>query len=205
MPVNEAAAKAELRSRVRTSRAARTADDRARAGTALAATLLAMPQIATARVVAAYFGVRREPPTTEFLDAVITADRRVLLPILRDDGDLDWADFTRQGKLTEGPLGLHEPTGPPLGVDAIASADVVIVPALAVDRAGRRLGQGGGGYDRALRRVPAGVHIIAVVFDDELVDEVPVEGHDVVVTMAVTPSRVVAIGPDTTNGPVLGG
>jgi 5-formyltetrahydrofolate cyclo-ligase len=158
-------------------------------------------------MVAAYFGVRREPPTTEFLDAAVARGLRVVLPILRSDGDLDWADYTGADDLAEGPLGLHEPTAPSLGVEAVTQADVVVAPALAVDRAGRRLGQGGGAYDRALRRVPAGVKIIAVVFDDEVVDSVPVELHDIVVSAAATPSGVITFDadPGTTNGPVPGG
>ena len=58
----------------------------------------------------------------------------------------------------------------PLGAAAIAEADTVFVPALAVARDGNRLGRGGGSYDRALRRVPAGVPVVALLFDDELVD-----------------------------------
>jgi 5-formyltetrahydrofolate cyclo-ligase len=62
------------------------------------------------------------------------------------------------------------------------------VPALAVSRSGVRLGRGGGSYDRALARVPPGMPIIAMIYDDELVDELPHDDWDVPVTGAVTPS-----------------
>ena len=70
----------------------------------------------------------------------------------------------------------------------LPAADVVVVPALAVDRGGVRLGRGGGYYDRALRHVRPDARLVALVFDDELVDALPVEPHDRRVTAVVTPS-----------------
>ena len=87
--------------------------------------------------------------------------------------------------MVPGPRGLLEPGEPPRGVDAVARADAVLVPALAVDGAGRRLGRGGGGYDRALARVGPLVPLIALVYDDELIEHVPTEGHDIPVRAAV--------------------
>lgn len=107
-----------------------------------------------------------------------------LLPVLLSDGSLDWAAY--EGQLVTGRGGLQEPPGPRLGVDAVSACDVVLVPALLVDRRGHRLGRGGGSYDRALPRT-TGLRI-ALLHDGELVDEVPVEPHDVRVHAAVTPS-----------------
>src|SRR5690242_1093055 len=116
--------KAALRQRVLADRAALTAAERASAGEALAAALL--PLLRTARRVASYVAVGTEPPT-----ASLTGVRGdLLLPVLLPDGDLDWAVA---GGLTAGPRGLREPSGPRLGVDAVASCDLVLVPALAVD------------------------------------------------------------------------
>jgi 5-formyltetrahydrofolate cyclo-ligase len=92
------------------------------------------------------------------------------------------------GRLAPGPFGVLEPVGPRLGPTAIGTADVVILPALAVARDGVRLGRGGGYYDRALRHARAGAVLVAVVFDDELVDELPAEPHDRRVEAVVTPS-----------------
>jgi 5-formyltetrahydrofolate cyclo-ligase len=89
--------------------------------------------------------------------------------------------------MVPGPRGLLEPGEPPRGVDAVARADAVLVPALAVDGAGRRLGRGGGSYDRALARVGPLVPLIALVYDDELVEHVPAESHDIPVRATVSP------------------
>jgi 5-formyltetrahydrofolate cyclo-ligase len=78
--------------------------------------------------------------------------------------------------------------GPRLGAAAVGTADVVIVPALAVSRDGQRLGRGGGYYDRALLLARPDAVVVAVVFDEELVDELPTEAHDRRVAVVVTPS-----------------
>jgi 5-formyltetrahydrofolate cyclo-ligase len=89
---------------------------------------------------------------------------------------------------------LLEPPGPRLGPDAVATADVVLVPGLAVSRAGMRLGRGGGSYDRALGRVPVGTFTCVLLYDDEVGVEVPVEAHDRPVGFAASPSGVVRLG-----------
>lgn len=116
-----------------------------------------------------------------------------LLPVLLPDGDLDWVVFT--GELVETARGLREPVGPRLGVDAIAGCDLVLVPALLVDRHGNRLGKGGGSYDRALARATG--LTVALLHDGELVDELPVEAHDVRVSAAATPSGGVVRLPES--------
>src|SRR6476659_7388031 len=140
----------------------------------------------TADAVAAFVGTKTEPPTLPLLDALRIAGRRVLLPVLREDMDLEWAPFTGAAELRPARLGLLEPTGPSSGLDAVGEADLVLAPALAVDPAGRRLGQGGGSYDRALER--AGAPVVAVVFDEEVLDgPIPVEAHDRPVAGVLTP------------------
>ena len=114
-----------------------------------------------------------------------------LLPVLLPDGDLDWA--VHDGHLTGSSRGMLQPGGPRLGVDAISRCDVVLVPALLVDRRGVRLGRGGGSYDRALARARG--LTIALVHDDELVEELPREPHDVQVAAVATPGGgVVRLG-----------
>jgi 5-formyltetrahydrofolate cyclo-ligase len=121
------------------------------------------------------------------LAALRAAGRRVLLPVLRDDMDLEWAAFEGADALRPARLGLLEPAGASLGLDAVAAAELVLAPALAVDRDGRRLGQGGGSYDRALERAAAPV--VAIVFDDEVLDApLPVEAHDKAVAGVLTPA-----------------
>jgi 5-formyltetrahydrofolate cyclo-ligase len=98
----------------------------------------------------------------------------LLLPVTLPSRDLDWAVY--DGSSAPAGLGLVEPTGTRLGVEAIATAEVVLVPAVAVDRHGRRLGRGGGSYDRALARVSAVT--LAPLYPGEWVEAVPVEPHD---------------------------
>jgi 5-formyltetrahydrofolate cyclo-ligase len=128
-----------------------------------------------------------EPGSGRLPDALTELGARILLPVVPPQGRiLDWAVYT--GELEAGRFGLSQPTGPRLGPSAIAEADVVVVPALAVDRVGIRLGRGGGYYDRALVRARPDAVLVAVVFDDERPDRLPWEVHDRPVTAVVTPS-----------------
>ena len=180
--MSAAEAKARLRAELRERRAARTDAERAAEGERLAAHAGALP----ATTVAAFVGTKTEPPTLPLLDALRAAGRRVLLPVLRRDMDLEWAPYESGDALRPARLGLLEPAGASLGLDAVGEAELVLAPALAVDRDGRRLGQGGGSYDRALERSEAPV--IAVVFDDEVLDApIPVEPHDRSVAAVLTP------------------
>jgi 5-formyltetrahydrofolate cyclo-ligase len=175
--------KDDLRRRLRRARTDRTEHERATAGEALARHGAALE----GSTIAAFVGVRSEPPTTLLLEALHDHGVRVLLPVLLADMDLDWAPFTGTADLVEGRLRMLEPAGPPLGPGSIASADLVLVPALAIDRRGRRLGQGGGSYDRALHRTSAPV--VAVVFGDEVLETLPSEAHDLSVDGVLTPDR----------------
>jgi len=175
-------AKRALRAELRRRRAERDPAELARWGDLLAAHAAALP----GRTLTGFVGAGGEVPTLPLLDALVADGRRVLLPITLEDMTLDWAEYTGPDDLTPTRLGLLEPTGPRLGPAAIAEAEAILVPALAVDRAGRRLGQGGGCYDRALPH--ASGRVIAVVADDELLDEVPTEPHDLPVEAVLTPS-----------------
>jgi 5-formyltetrahydrofolate cyclo-ligase len=153
--------------------------------------LMACDDVRRAATVAAYVSVGREPGTGILLDALRAAGKRVILPLLQPDNDLDWATYDSPGSLITARRGLLEPVTPALGVDAIAGADVVVVPGVAVDPSGLRMGRGGGSYDRALGRVPVGTFTCVVLNDDELLDEVPADVHDRRVGAAVTETRLV--------------
>ncbi len=184
-PREPGAGKSALRERSLAHRRARPEAARATAAAAVAGALLR--GLAGVRAFAAYVPEQTEPGYGR-LPAVFTQlGARVLLPVVPPAGsELAWAVDT--GRLAPGRFGLLEPVGPRLGPTAIGTADVVVVPALAVSRDGVRLGRGGGYYDRALRHARAGALVVAVVFDDELVDEVPWEPHDHRVNAVVTPS-----------------
>jgi len=181
-------AKASLRHRILAARARLSADERAAAGRALRDAVLALPQAQMAGTVAAYYSMGAEPDTHGLVYALWKRGSYVLLPRLRPDMDLDWASYEGPDSLRPGPRGLTEPAEPPRGVPAVSRADLVIVPALAVDRRGVRLGRGGGSYDRALARVGPQVPTIALLFDGELLDEVPAASHDQRVRLAACPT-----------------
>lgn len=195
MPVDAGAgaelwpAKAALRKRLLAARAALPDDRRAEGGRLLRDAVLALPETQMAGTVAAYVSVGTEPGTRSLVYALWKRGTYVLLPLLRPDNDLDWASYEGPDSLAAAPRGLLEPTEPPRGPGAVASADLVIVPALAVDRRGRRLGRGGGSYDRALARVGGAVLTIALLYDDELLDEIPAGPHDQPVRLVAQPAQ----------------
>jgi 5-formyltetrahydrofolate cyclo-ligase len=155
--------------------------------------------ISDGETVCAYVPVGSEPGSAELIDSLQRRRVRVLLPVARHDAaglpvPLQWGEY-RPGGLVQARFGLREPAEPWLAIDAIAAATVVLVPALAVDRAGVRLGRGAGFYDRSLPLAAPTARLVAVVRDDELVDRLPAEPHDVRMTHALTPNGgVVALG-----------
>ncbi|RBY76048.1 5-formyltetrahydrofolate cyclo-ligase [Geodermatophilus sp. TF02-6] len=177
--------KAALRARFLAHRAARPAEERAAAAAAVTAALLR--GLAGTRTLAAFVPDPAEPGAGRLPAAYTGLGARVLLPVVpAGEGELAWAVHT--GRLAPGRFGLLEPVGPRLGPAAVGEADAVVVPAVAVARSGVRLGRGGGYYDRALRHARPDAVLVAVVFDDELVDQLPHEPHDRGVTAVVTPS-----------------
>jgi 5-formyltetrahydrofolate cyclo-ligase len=191
-------AKSELRATLLAARTNRPNPDRMAISTALArafeATFGDRFRAATpGPVIATYLSVRTEPGTAPLNALVATLAVTTLAPVLTDDGDLDWAVTLGDSGAQPGLRGTREPTGARLGRNAITTADLVLVPALAVDRAGHRLGRGGGSYDRALTRVQATAMVLAVVHDDEVLDAVPSEPHDRSVDGVLTPSGVLYI------------
>lgn len=185
------ASKLALRDQLVTARGRLPLAEIAARAHAVSALLIATPEVRRAATVAAYVSVGREPGTGVLLEALDAAGKRVILPLLQADNDLDWAAYTGADGLVSAGRGLLEPVGPPLGAEAIATADVVLLPGLAVDRTGLRLGRGGGSYDRALDRVPVGTFTCVVLNDEEILDGVPAAPHDRRVTAAVTEQRLV--------------
>lgn len=181
------AGKAGLRRRLTAARAAMAAADRAAAARLVRDHVLELPQVAAAGTIAAYYSVDTEPDTRGLIFALWKRGSYVVLPLLLPDGDLDWASYEGPESLAPGPRGLLQPTEPARGAGTVARADVVLVPALAVDGSGNRLGRGGGSYDRALARVGAQVPTIALVYDSELLGRVPAEPHDRPVRAVATP------------------
>ncbi len=193
--------KGELRRRVLAARRAVPVAVREAEAAALAATPLPewfdpasrSRSLGLPGTVCAYWPAGAEPGSPALLDGLVRRGCRVLLPVVGTPvgplGPLDWAEYTGAESLRTGPLGRYEPAGPRLGCAAIATAVLVLVPALAVDRHGARLGRGGGYYDRTLPLAAPGTPLVAIVRDDEVLASLPVQPHDVPVTAALTPGR----------------
>lgn len=199
----EAALKAQktaLRDQLRTARSRRSLGELGAAAQAIAEHLLASDPLRRAATVAAYVSVGTEPGTGPLLEELRMRGTRVILPVVLPDLDLDWA--VHDGPLASVTRGLLEPQGPRLGQQAVAGADVVLTPGLAVSAEGWRLGQGGGCYDRALARVPAGTFTCTLLYDEEWPVEVPVGAHDRPVRAVAQPRGVSltrwAAGPGST-------
>ena len=150
-------------------------------------------QAAGGSTICAYVPVNTEPGSIEMLDMLRRRSARVLLPVAHTSAEdvplpLRWGEY-RPGALTRGRWGLLEPPEPWLPPSALAEARLVLVPALAVDRTGARLGRGRGFYDRSLPNRDRRAWLIAMVRDEEVVDELPADPHDVPMTHALTPGR----------------
>ncbi|MBM7171176.1 5-formyltetrahydrofolate cyclo-ligase [Streptomyces sp. G44] len=174
-----------------------TADDTRKAAGLLAGRALELAELAGARTVAAYVSVGSEPGTRVLLDTLHARGTRVLLPVLLPDNDLDWAAYEGPGSLVrvrhQGKIELLEPSGARLGPEAVLAADAVLLPGLAVDGRGVRLGRGGGSYDRVLARLElsgADPALVVLLYDSEVVPHLPAEAHDLPVHAVVTPSGV---------------
>jgi len=180
--------KASLRTRLVAARRQLAPGQRSAAARSVRDAVLSLPEAQMAGTVAAYYSIGTEPDTRGLVFGLWKRGTYVLLPVLRDDGDLDWASYEGPDSLRPGPRGLTEPSEPPRGVTAITSADLVVVPALAVDHSGQRLGRGGGSFDRALARVGASVPVVALLYDTEFLASVPAGPHDQPVRLVARPA-----------------
>ncbi|WP_055589060.1 5-formyltetrahydrofolate cyclo-ligase [Peterkaempfera griseoplana] len=189
--------KTALRSRLLARRRALPPEERRTAARLLAGRALELLEGGAPATVAAYVSVGSEPGTRVLLEALRSRGVRVLLPVLLPDNDLDWAVYDGPGSLAPAGRGLLEPTGPRLGPEAVCGAALVLLPGLAVDGRGLRLGRGGGSYDRVLARLAAAgsaARLVTLLYDGELLESVPAEPHDRAVSAAVTPSGVRTFG-----------
>jgi 5-formyltetrahydrofolate cyclo-ligase len=177
--------KSEWRARLLAARAELTVERLESAADALAGHVLA--RLGAVARLAAYVPMGREPGSVRLLDMLRDGGTEILLPVVVPDG-LDWARYAGPDELVAGPLGTRAPAGPRLGPSALSTAEAVLVPALAVDHRGVRLGRGGGYYDRALAELPDGVPLVALLHDGELVERLPADPWDRTVTSAVEPA-----------------
>lgn len=191
MSVDLTPQKRALRAELRERRRSLTRTQRAAATEGLTARLAELTAAVGARSVSCYLSATDEPDTRPYVNRMRAGGVRVLFPITRADGLLDWTTATDDEEETVGLAGMPEPVGELLGPIAINDVDLIVVPAAAVDASGVRLGWGRGYYDRTLGSMERCPPVYAVVFDSELVETVPRERHDQAVDGVVTPTRTV--------------
>lgn len=191
-PLTVSEKKSELRGQIRATRKNRSANQQQKSAQALADIVAGVPELQTAKCVAAYVARPGEPGTEPTITALRERGVEVLLPVLTTGLERGWAyDLGPEHREEAAPGRPPEPTTEHLGAETLRNADVILAPALAVDLGGVRLGQGGGWYDRALRYVRPGVRVYAVLFDDELSEpELPTAEHDRPVDGVITPAGV---------------
>jgi len=155
----------------------------------LEANLLKLTRHLGAQTVAAYLPFGTEPNTLQFVLGAAGHGLRLIMPVSNSDGSLSWVGYT--GQSAPGIFGFEEPVGPPAN---LTDAQLILIPASAVDHRGNRLGKGKGFYDIALSDPNVVAPVAAVVYDSEVLAELPVEEHDQPVAFIVTPARLIEIG-----------
>ncbi|MEN0022502.1 MAG: 5-formyltetrahydrofolate cyclo-ligase [Microbacterium sp.] len=145
--------------------------------------------------ISCFLSTTAEPGTRDFVKAAVRRGIRVLLPVTRADGLLDWAVASDDDEISEGLYGLPEPTGEVLGPIAVNDVDLMIIPAAAVDRTGMRMGWGRGYFDKTIGSMEKCPPVYAVIYDSEVLDSLPSEVHDQPVNGVVTPTQTLLLSP----------
>jgi 5-formyltetrahydrofolate cyclo-ligase len=187
-----AARKRRLRASLRRGRPEVSADRALAAGEAVAGRVVALPEFDAARRVALYAALPDELPTAPLLECARAAGKRLLWPRIVD-GRLEFAACPRSEELRPGALGIPVPPAS-LPAESPGSGDLVVVPGLAFDASGRRLGRGGGHYDRAFAPGrPGAPLLVGVGYAFQLLEEVPAGPQDRRVDVVVTEERLVRV------------
>ncbi|MFF2271286.1 5-formyltetrahydrofolate cyclo-ligase [Agromyces sp. NPDC058136] len=191
MPEDPDVQKRILRAELRERRRNMTAHERTLATEGFTARLEELIGSTGAETVSCYLSMPSEPDTRPFVNWAEARGIRVLFPITREDGLLDWT-VGEEASETVGLHGTPEAVGELLGPMAINDVDLILIPAAAIDETGMRLGWGRGYFDKTLGSMGKCPPVYAVVYDSEFVEHVPREVHDQPVNGVVTPTRIIA-------------
>ncbi|WP_136709933.1 5-formyltetrahydrofolate cyclo-ligase [Agromyces sp. H66] len=191
MPADPDVQKRILRAEIRERRQNMPAHEREQATEGLTARLEEIVGSTGAESLSCFLSMPTEPDTRPFVEWAEARGIRVLFPVTREDGLLDWT-VGEDETVELGLYGTSHPGGELLGPMAINDVDLILVPAAAVDATGMRLGWGRGYFDKTLGSMGKCPPVYAVVFDSEFVERVPREVHDQPVNGVVTPTRIIA-------------
>ena len=184
--------KRALRAEIRERRRIMTGPERASAAAGLLKNLQELVSSRGATSISCYLSVNDEPPTRDFIDWALHHGIRVLLPVAREDGLMDWAPYEAGDEAIDA-SGMPMPTTANLGPIAISEVDVILIPAASIGTDGMRLGWGRGYFDRTLGSLTKRPPVYAVIYDHEVVESVPRENHDQAVDGVVTPERIIRV------------
>ncbi|WP_353113986.1 5-formyltetrahydrofolate cyclo-ligase [Microbacterium sp.] len=193
MPIDVEQQKRALRADLRERRQLLSDAQREAAAEGIRSQLDALVAAHGARSISCFLSTTTEPGTWDFVRGAVQRGIRVLLPVTRSDGLLDWAVADDTDAVAEGLFGLPEPTGEVLGPIAVNDVDLMIIPAAAVDRTGMRMGWGRGYFDKTIGSMLRCPPVYAVIYDSEVLDSLPREVHDQPVTGVVTPTQTIVL------------
>ena len=180
--------KQALRTKLRAMRKSLSPETQKLAGEAVREKVLALEAYKRAKTVMAYIACRGELDVSPVIDEILSSGRTLLLPRCEAGGTLTARIITSPEALLPGAYGIPEPAedaeiAPP------ESIDLILVPGLAFDREGARLGQGGGYYDRLLSKT--GAVKVGICHEAALIDCVPREAHDIRMDAVITPTALI--------------
>lgn len=185
--------KKALRAEIRERRRIMTGPERESAAAGLMQNLQELVTSHSAASISCYLSVNDEPPTRDFIDWALHHGIRVLLPVAREDGLMDWAPYEAGDEAIDA-SGMPMPTTANLGPIALSEVNLILIPAASIGKDGMRLGWGRGYFDRTLGSLTKRPPVYAVVYDHEVVESVPTENHDQAVDGVVTPERIIQVG-----------
>jgi 5-formyltetrahydrofolate cyclo-ligase len=185
--------KPSIRREVLGRRDAMSQDDRRKKSELIAARLSDEPEYKGASTVLFYVNFRSEVQTRGLLEAALKSGKRVVVPkVDRKAHELKLFEITDPGRdLESGYMGIYEPVEAAARPADSAEIDLVVLPGVGFDLKGRRLGYGGGYYDRLIARLNPGTHLVALAFELQMCDAIPAEEHDKPVDKIITETRVI--------------
>lgn len=154
--------------------------------------LFSLPQFLHAKIVLHFVSFRSEVSTHQQIEESLRLGKRIIVPrVDRDVGELRLYEIKGVYELAPGYMGISEPNVPEERRRNINDTDLVIMPGAAFDSKGNRLGYGGGYYDRLLSELEKKVPLIAIAYEEQVLDSIPAEPHDVKVHMIVTDKSII--------------
>ncbi len=153
--------------------------------------LINMPAYRLARCIACYVSIKNEVDTKTVIQNAIGGGKQVGVPVTREDGDMNFQVIEGLSDLRPAHYGLREPVPDPQKVLLPHTIDLILIPGIAFDRHGHRVGSGGGYYDRFLARTEA--VRVGLSYTFQIIDRVPAEPHDVKMDLIITENEVIRI------------